>query len=151
MAYKWIKKPLGTENFPDYYECILDDITTLTLFGGKNYHDWVVEIYQNGRLKIKTTLNAKLTAEEAQVQAFDAAANELSKRISYDLDLKNLILCESRKNPVELSDEEIHVITVALRQHYMKMVDDDGEAKNPDHKDFVDTLHSLWKKFEGIG
>ena len=148
MNKNWKKLSIGTANHIEYYEYIVDDVTTLNLSGGNGEYDWIIEIRQNGRLRIKTTLNLKLTADEAKEKAFEKAAEVLNARINYDLNLQRLLLCEPRKTHVDLSEEEIHVITVALRQHYMKMVDDNGEPKNPEHAAFVDTLYPLWKKFE---
>lgn len=51
---------------------------------------------------------------------------------------------------VSLSERDIYVIYVALHHHYMKMVDDNGEAKNPDHAEFVKDLYPLYQKFDKL-
>ena len=57
---------------------------------------------------------------------------------------------EEKSINVALSARDIYVIYVALHHHYMRMVDDNGDAKNPDHADFVKDLYPLYKKFDTL-
>ena len=51
---------------------------------------------------------------------------------------------------VSLTARDAFIISVALRQHYFKMTDDNGDATIPEQADFVKDLYPLYKQFESI-
>lgn len=51
---------------------------------------------------------------------------------------------------VSLTAREVFVISIALRQHYFKMTDDNGDAKVPEQADFVKDLYPLYRQFENM-
>lgn len=51
---------------------------------------------------------------------------------------------------IDLTEKEIRVISVSLRQHWNKMVDDDGNAKERDLQEFADLCYKTSQKFEEL-
>ena len=51
---------------------------------------------------------------------------------------------------IDLTEKEIRVIKVALRQHWNKMVDDNGNAEREDLQAFADLCYQTSNKFEKL-
>lgn len=51
---------------------------------------------------------------------------------------------------VDLTEKEIRVIKVALSQHWNKMVDDNGDAKNKNLQKFADICYQTSQKFDKL-
>ena len=51
---------------------------------------------------------------------------------------------------ISLSESQIRVIKVALRQHWRKMVDDNGETSRKDLQPFADCCYETYEMFDGL-